>query len=200
MIDTVIFDIGNVLTEWHWRDNFVKMFGEELVEVLADATVRSKEWYEMDRGALNEEELVELLTKNAPQYPEEIARIVHECHDFVTVFPYAADWLKGLKEAGYKVYILSNFSDFGYNRAKPRFDFLEFTDGALISYEVKEVKPDRVIYEAICDRYGIVPENAVFLDDRPENTEAAIKFGMHAITVESKEQSDAALRELGVHW
>ena len=67
MIDTVIFDIGNVLTEWHWRDNFVKMFGEELVEVLADATVRSKEWYELDRGALNEEELVELLTKNAPQ-------------------------------------------------------------------------------------------------------------------------------------
>ena len=57
-----------------------------------------------------------------------------------------------------------------------------------------------MIYEAICDRYGIVPENAVFLDDRPENTEAAIKFGMHAITVESKEQSDAALRELGVHW
>lgn len=200
MIDTIIFDIGNVLTEWHWRESFVQMFGEELVEPLADATVRSPGWYELDRGALSEEELVELLTKNAPQYPDEIARIVHECHDFVTVYPYAADWLKGFKEAGYKVYILSNFSEFGYNRAKPRFDFLEFADGALISYEVKEVKPDRVIYEAICDRYNIVPEKAVFLDDRPENTEAAIKFGMHAITVESKEQTDAALRELGVHW
>lgn len=200
MIDTVIFDIGNVLTAWHWRESFTEMFGEALVEPLADATVRSPGWYELDRGALSEDGIVELLTKNAPQYANEIARIVHECHDFVTVFPYAADWLKGLKAAGYKVYILSNFSEFGYNRAKSRFDFLEYADGALISYEIKEVKPDRVIYEAICERYGIVPENAVFLDDKEENTEAAIAFGMQAITVVNKAQTDAALRELGVHW
>ena len=176
------------------------MFGEELVEPLADATVRSPGWYELDRGALSEEGIVELLTKNAPQYAQEIARIVHECHDFVTVYPYAANWLKGLKAAGYKVYILSNFSEFGYNRAKGRFDFLEYADGALISYEVKEVKPDRVIYEAICERYGIVPENAVFLDDKEENTQAAIDFGMHAITVVNKAQTDAALKEMGVEW
>ena len=200
MIDTVIFDIGNVLTEWHWRDSFTQMFGEALVEPLADAPVRSPGWSELDRGALSEDGIVDLLTQNAPQYANEIARIVHECHDFVTVFPYAADWLKGLKEAGYKVYILSNFSEFGYNRAKPRFDFLKYADGALISYEIKEVKPDRVIYEAICERYGIVPENAVFLDDKEENTEAAIAFGMQAITVVNKAQTDAALRELGVHW
>lgn len=200
MIDTVIFDIGNVLTEWHWRENFVKMFGEELVEVLADATVRHPGWNELDRGALDEDGIVALLVKNAPQYAKEIERIVRKSHDFVTVYPYAADWLKGLKAAGYKVYILSNFSEFGYNRAKPRFDFLEYADGALISYEIKEVKPDRAIYQAICDRYNIVPENAVFLDDRAENTQGAIDFGMHAITVETKAQSDAALRELGVRW
>ena len=65
---------------------------------------------------------------------------------------------------------------------------------------IKLVKPDRAIYEALCTRFGIVPENAVFLDDRPENTEAARAFGMQAITVESKAQADAALRALGVNW
>lgn len=200
MIDTVIFDIGNVLAAWHWRDSFVEMFGEELVEPIADATVRSAAWAELDRGALTEEELVALMTENAPQYAEQIARVVHECHDLVTMFPYAADWLKEIKEAGYKVYILSNYSEFGYQRSKARFDFLQYADGALISYEIKEIKPDRVIYEAICDRYGIVPENAVFLDDKPENTQAAIDFGMHAITVKSKEQADAELHALGILW
>lgn len=200
MIDTVIFDIGNVLTEWHWRDSFSQMFGEELVEPLADATVRSPEWFELDRGALSEEEVTALLTKNAPQYAAQIGRIVHESHDFVTVFPYAADWLKALKAAGYKVYILSNFSEFGFNRAKPRFDFLQYADGALISYEVKQVKPDRIIYEMICEKYGIVPENAVFLDDRLENVEAAIDFGMQSIQVITKEQTDTALHTLGVCW
>ena len=169
MIDTVIFDIGNVLTEWHWRDSFAQMFGEELVEPLADATVRSAGWYELDRGALSEEEIVDLLTQNAPKYGCEIARIVH-------------------------------FSEFGYNRAKPRFDFLQYADGGVISYEVKEVKPDRIIYDTLCKKYGIEPSCAVFLDDRPENAEAAIAYGMHAITVETKAQTDAALHALGVHW
>lgn len=198
MIDTVIFDIGNVLAEWHWRRSFVEMFGEALVEPLADATVRSPGWYELDRGALSEEEIVELLTKNAPQYAEQIARVVHESHHMVTMYPYAADWLKGLKAAGYKIYILSNFSEFGFNRLKPQFTFLQYADGALISYEVKQVKPDRIIYEMLCEKYGIVPENAVFLDDNAANTEAAIQFGLHAITVESKEQADEELQKLGV--
>ena len=200
MIDTVIFDIGNVLAEWHWHKSFTERFGEELVEVLADATVRSAGWYELDRGAHSEDEIVDLLVKNAPQYAAEIARIVHESHEFVTVFPYAADWLKALKAAGYKVYILSNFSEFGFRRIKQQFDFLQYTDGGVISYEVKEVKPDRIIYETLCSKYGIVPENAVFLDDREENTEAAIAFGMHAVQVLNKAQADADLRALGVNW
>ena len=78
MIDTVIFDIGNVLTEWHWHNSFVEWFGEDLVDTLANATVMSPEWAEIDRGVLTEEEVVALLTKNAPDYPEQIRRIVHD--------------------------------------------------------------------------------------------------------------------------
>ena len=73
-------------------------------------------------------------------------------------------------------------------------------DGALISYEVKLVKPDRKIYETLCERFDITPENAVFLDDNAKNTEAAREFGLHAITVENKEQTDRDLHVLGVTW
>lgn len=143
-----------MLAEWHWRKNFTEMFGEALVDTLADATVRSPQWLEMDRGALSEAEMVELLARNAPQHAKEVERIVRENHTFVTTYPYADAWLRGLRNAGYKVYILSNFGDFSYNRAKPGFTFLQYADGALISYEVKLVKPDRAIYEALCTRFG----------------------------------------------
>ena len=164
------------------------------------ATVMSPEWAEIDRGVLTEEEVVALLTKNAPDYPEQIRRIVHDSHELVTVYPYAADWVRDLKKKGYKVYILSNFSEFGFNRVKDTFDFLPYADGALISYEVKLVKPDRKIYETLCERFDITPENAVFLDDNAKNTEAARKFGLHTITVENKEQTDRDLHALGVTW
>ena len=155
---------------------------------------------EIDRGVLTEEEVVALLTKNAPDYPEQIRRIVHDSHELVTVYPYAADWVRDLKKKGYKVYILSNFSEFGFNRVKDTFDFLPYADGALISYEVKLVKPDKKIYETLCKRFDITPENAVFLDDNAKNTEAAREFGLHAITVENKEQTDRDLHALGVTW
>lgn len=116
------------------------------------------------------------------------------------MYPYAADWVRDLKKKGYKVYILSNFSEFGFNRVKDTFDFLPYADGALISYEVKLVKPDRKIYETLCERFDITPENAVFLDDNAKNTEAAREFGLHTITVENKEQTDRDLHALGVTW
>ena len=75
-----------------------------------------------------------------------------------------------------------------------------YADGALISYEVKLVKPDRKIYETLCECFDITPENAVFLDDNAKNTEAAQEFGLHTITVENKEQTDRDLHALGVTW
>lgn len=147
-----------MLTEWHWHNSFVEWFGEDL----ADYTCKrnrdeSQSGQEIDRGVLTEEEVVALLTKNAPDYPEQIRRIVHDSHELVTVYPYAADWVRDLKKKGYKVYILSNFSEFGFNRVKDTFDFLPYADGALISYEVKLVKPDRKIYETLCERFDITP-------------------------------------------
>ncbi len=198
MIDTVVFDIGGVLVDWHWKKTFLEWFGEELAEKLADATVRDKAWLEVDRGVLSEEEVAALLTRNAPEYGKEIARIVHRSHELVTPFPFAEAWVRALKAAGYRVYILSNFSKFGFEAAKPSFTFLPYADGALISYEVQLVKPDRAIYEALCERFSIVPEHAVFLDDNAANVEGARAFGMHGIVVENKAQSDAALAALGV--
>lgn len=198
MIDTVVFDIGGVLVDWHWKKSFTAWFGEAMAERVADATVRSKGWLELDRGVLDEAGVASLLAKNDPEIAEQIRYVVSHSHEMVTPYPYAEEWIRAVKAAGCRVYILSNFSSFGFEQAKPSFTFLKETDGALISYELRLVKPDRAIYAALCERYGIVPENAVFLDDNADNTAGAEAFGMHGITVENREQADAALRALGV--
>ena len=86
-----------------------------------------------------------------------------------------------LKEKGYKVYILSNYGEKPFAASKPRMPFLQYTDGQLISYEIREVKPSAAIYQALCQKYAIDPANAVFLDDSPLNIAGAKAFGLHTI-------------------
>ena len=67
MIKTVIFDIGNVLADFAWEPFFRKFgFKEAIFEKLANATVRSPQWHEFDRGALSHEEIIEAFISNDP--------------------------------------------------------------------------------------------------------------------------------------
>ena len=60
MIETVIFDIGNVLVDFCWEKHFKSkgLTGQKL-EALADATVRSQTWYLFDQGIYTDEEILE---------------------------------------------------------------------------------------------------------------------------------------------
>ena len=72
------------------------------------------------------------------------------------------------------------------------------TTGAIFSYQVKCIKPEAEIYQLLLDRYHLVPQECVFIDDRPENIEAAEKLGITGIQFQNQEQAKSRLLELGV--
>lgn len=182
MIDTIIFDIGNVLLEFDYMKHFRHLFDEQTAQAIADVSIRNLPvWLEMDRGVLSYEEAVELVIQGAPHLEKEIRLAIGTLYENVEAYPYAADWVKSLKEKGYKVYILSNYGEKPFAASKPRMPFLQYTDGQLISYEIREVKPSAAIYQALCQKYAIDPANAVFLDDSPLNIAGAKAFGLHTI-------------------
>lgn len=76
------------------------------------------------------------------------------------------------------------------------YDFLKDMDGMVVSYEVEMVKPDRGIYECLIKKYDIVPEEAVFLDDRKPNIEEARSLGLYGIVFENYEQARGELEKL----
>ena len=59
-------------------------------------------------------------------------------------------------------------------------------------------KPDPGIYQAALGITQRVPEECVFIDDRPKNLEPAKALGMHVILFESAEQLRASLDDGGV--
>lgn len=197
MIDTIIFDIGNVLLDFDYMKQFRRLFDEETAQTIANASIRKPDvWAEMDRGVLSYEEAVDLVVRGAPHLEKEIHLAITELYAHVESYPYAVDWVRSLKEKGYKIYILSNYGEKPFADSKERMPFLQYADGQLISYEVKEVKPSTAIYQTLCDRFSIDPAQAVFLDDSPINIAGAKAFGLHTILFTDHEDAAAQLQAL----
>ena len=77
-------------------------------------------------------------------------------------------------------------------------DFLKEADGAIFSYEIKQIKPDAAIFEALFEKYQIKAEESVFLDDLQANIEGAKLVGMQGIVFTGLEEAKEALKKLGV--
>ena len=198
MIKNIVFDIGNVLAHFRWQEllNDLGMTGE-VFEGVANATVRySSMWNEFDRGVLEDEVIIKGCINRGPQYEKEIRLLFANVKDIVREYPYAKPWITELKERGFRVYLLSNYGKTSFEQGSKGFSFLPLVDGAVISYEVKHIKPEPEIYTALFEKYGLKPEECVFFDDREENIEAAGKLGMHGIVFTSKEEAEQKLDEL----
>jgi len=200
MIRNIVFDIGNVLTDWRW-EGFLKDKGlsEEVIEKIGDATVRSKQWFEVDRGVWTQEELLDAFIQNDPSVEREMRMAFADYTGMVTPRSYAIPWVKELKEKGFRVYYLSNFSQKAEEECSDALSFIPYTDGGILSYKEKLIKPDPAIYKLLLKRYGLQARESVFLDDTLPNVQAARELGMAAIHFRSREQAIEELAQIGVY-
>lgn len=199
MITTVIFDIGNVLVGFDWRKHYALCgYDEEMVKKLGKATVGNPMWNEYDRGVFSEEETIQGFIDGAPELAEDIRRVLANIKTMITHYDYAIPWVQELKQKGYRCLYLSNFSHKAETECADALDFLPYMDGGILSYKEKVIKPQPEIYQRLIDRYGLIPEECVFLDDTLPNVVAAREMGMHAIHFKDREQALDELRGLGV--
>lgn len=196
-IDTVVFDIGNVLAGFDWQ-KYLSGFGfsKETEERLAAATFLGNNWKEVDRGAKTDEEIYEDCLKEVPDLEKELFMVWEGRLGIVKEYEYSTEWIKSLKAKGYRVYILSNYGVNTFAEAKRTFSFLEHADGMVISYEIKHIKPEPEMYEELMRRYNVEPEKTVFIDDLQPNIDAARAKGFHTIRFTTKQEVDDALAQI----
>ena len=194
MIKAVIFDIGNVLTDFAWQEMYKeKGLGGEIFDRVAKATVQSDYWCELDRGVMSFQEVMDKFVSLDPEMEDEIHRVLADTHGIVTGRTYAVPWVCSLKEQGYKVYVLSNFSEKIWKDCKDALEFYEYTDGGIISYKEHLIKPEPAVYELLLTRYGLCPNECVFIDDLEENIKVARLCGMNGIVFKTYEQTKKEL-------
>lgn len=197
MIKNIIFDIGNVLTDFRWKDYMRdKGFDDAMIERIARVSVKSPLWNEYDRGDWSTEEIMQAFVDGDPSIEKELHIAYDDVRGMVTIRDYAVDWVRELKAKGYRVFYLSNFGEKPEKDCSDALAFIPYMDGGILSWREKLIKPDQRIYRLLLERYGLEAGESVFIDDLRENVEGAIGQGMHGIVFESREQAVNELRRL----
>ena len=68
------------------------------------------------------------------------------------------------------------------------YPFFELFDGMVISGQEGVVKPDREIFDILCERYEVSPQECVFVDDRANNIAASMSLGFDGLLFETPER------------
>ena len=183
-VKNIIFDIGNVLVRFDPLDYLIRTYGEdfETIKTLHQEVFGSEQWKQLDQGLITPEEAIRKITEKVPEHKYVVEHIMLHWESFlIDEIETSVYFLKKYKEMGYKLYALSNYPERGYLFTENKFPFFKLFDGKVISYEVKEVKPGKKIYEILLEKYDLLAEECVFIDDTLPNIETARELGMKGI-------------------
>lgn len=197
-IQSIVFDFGGVLVDWNPRHLFRKIFSNEneMEQFLKD--ICTDDWnLQQDKGRLLKEG-TDLLIEQYPEKAELISMYYGRWPEMLNgVIEGTVDILKELKER-YKVYGLTNWSDETFPIALERYDFFKLLDGMVVSGKEKVIKPGLEIFKLLTDRYNIVPNESVFIDDNIKNIEAARSINFNTVHFKNPEQLREELVAMGV--
>ena len=197
MIDTVVFDLGGVLIDWHPRHLLRHLADgpaatEELIVALDIAGAQR----ELDRGVPIEQVRSRWRERYADR-ADIVERYFDEWDDTIAgAFDDTVALLEELRSRPLRLYALSNWSGDLFRRNRARFAFLDWFDGMLISGDERLIKPDPRIYRLLAERFDIDPATAVFVDDREDNVEAARAGGFTGVVFTSAGQLRTDLARL----
>ena len=106
-------------------------------------------------------------------------------------------WIPKIKQAGFRLGILSNMGDGVLDYMRPRFPWLAHFDHLTWSCELGVVKPDPAIYLHTVKKLNVSPDRALFIDNLQKNIVGAEAVGLHAALFESPEQLQNDLARRG---
>ena len=198
MIRAVISDMGRVVL-WFDNDVFIR-------KLAASATVpeeRIKEaarWNldlltDFDRGAISPGDFYRRVAGAVGSALGE-AEFYAIYNDIFRLNAPALDALCRQKAAGRTLVLLSNTDVRRFGHIRETYPELLVFDDYVLSFELGMVKPEPGIYIEAARRAACRPEECVFIDDMPENVEAAERLGMAGVIYRPGTDLDAEIMKL----
>lgn len=195
----VVFDIGRVIIQWQLRYLFEKLIADPAQLDWFLANVVTEEWHhQQDEGR----PLSEMVPERIAEYPDHADLIRAYATRFAETYPEhvpgTLDIVARLKARSVPLFGLSNFgADFWDEFLAGQPVFEGFGDIVVSGHE-KVAKPDPAIYAIAEGRFGLPPEQLLFIDDKAENIEAAMARGWHGHVFTNAASLEADLRVRGL--
>ena len=199
-IKAIIFDFGNVLLEWNPRYVYQKYFPNDpdgMEDFLEEVDFMN--WNAQQDKGRSFAEGVAVLSEKFPHY----AQLIRAYHDnwidsIGTSYTGTVKIMKQLKQAGYPIYGLSNWSAETFPYAREKYDFFDLLDDMVISGEVGHIKPDPEIFQILLEKIRRPAQECLFIDDSLSNINQAQKMGFATIHFQSSEQLATVLHDLKI--
>ncbi|MBQ3248694.1 MAG: HAD family phosphatase [Alistipes sp.] len=190
----IVFDLGGVVfarDPRKFEPEFIEFFSYILLPEMP------KFWEDYDRGVVTYDEVIASLADYNTCERELAEKNLRRSILTQEEIPATKSLIADLKAAGYRLYVLSNMS----------LEFIEFLrkkevyshfDGEVVSCVEHVVKPEKEIYNRLVERYGLKPEETLFIDDRKKNTATAHELGWQGYDFDHRnpEASCAELRAM----
>lgn len=177
-IDTVVFDIGNVLIGWDPRHLYRKVFADEVEMERFLAEVCTMDWHLAHDFGVSFEENGARLKEIHPDHSELIDFWRTRYAEMIPGrVPGTADLLHTLADNGVTLHGLTNMPVPVFEYLRDEYPELQRFETAVVSGAEGVIKPDPRIFELLIERAGFAPQRALFIDDSHANVSAAAALG-----------------------
>lgn len=175
-----LFDIGNVLADFDERDLLASVV-QSSSHPGPQATAREPELDDLvEKGMISDAEYVIRLNESKG-LAWSIDQLTEIWSQVFTLNEAGRNLFEEAAQAGVPVYLLSNIAQFHIHAIERNWPwFFEGVNGLFLSYQIGVRKPHPDIYRHVLKALEIEGSQCFFVDDLPDNIEAARAVGMQA--------------------
>jgi 2-haloacid dehalogenase len=197
-IKNLIFDFGGVLIDWNPRYFYKDIFSdvEEMEYFLSE--VWSPKWNMKHDAGFSFSEITRELQELHPKYRNEIEMYQHNWEVMIKGEISENTVLLDPLKSKYRLFGLTNWSAEAFPVIYPKYEFFKIFEGIVVSGEEKLVKPGKEIYQLLLNRYDLLENESLFIDDSLKNIETANELGFSTIHINGTQSLKEQLVSMGL--
>ena len=197
MIRNIILDFGSVLVDWNPERLYGPYFNDDAKMRYFLTEICPHAWNAQADAGRSTAEITEERVAVHPEWEKEIRMYFGQWIKMMgEQIPGMQELVEELKNRGYRLYGLTNWSAETFPLVKDNYPVFRLLDGIVVSGEEKIAKPDPGIFRILLQRYGLKPEECLFIDDNPGNVSTGESLGIRGLIFTSAAALKSRLAEV----